>query len=184
MYGIKIKSHKISESFSIENKKEYFYYFYNLKKNDTKKILFNNLSTIYIVDLKNGNNIKINSKKFKIKKNSSIRVRSLKTIEACKNDIKLFVAGIKIKKKIINFKLQQFFKHYNVQKPWGKNFGLIIRLMDIRLKNNYKKGFQTSLQFHIKKRKQIFFSMDQHYYITQIQEQKIIVKILDFIKKN
>ena len=99
MYGIKIKSHKISESFSIENKKEYFYHFYNLKKNDTKKILFNNLSTIYIVDLKNGNNIKINSKKFKIKKNSSIRVRSLKTIEACKNDIKLFVAGIKIKKK-------------------------------------------------------------------------------------
>lgn len=68
MYGIKIKFNNILNSFDIENKKEYFYFFYNLKKDDLKKISFNNLSTIYIVDFKNGDNIKINNKKLKIKK--------------------------------------------------------------------------------------------------------------------
>lgn len=160
MYGIKIKSNNISSSFNIENKKEYFYFFYNLKKNDLKKISFNNSSTIYIVDFKNGDNIKINDKKLKIKKNSSIKVHNLKTIESYKNNIKLFIAGIRTKNKIIKSKISQFSKHYSVKKPWGKELWINNKNDGYSFKKILIiKGFQTSLQFH-KKKKETNFLFD------------------------
>ena len=160
MYGIKIKFNNILNSFDIENKKEYFYFFYNLKKDDLKKISFNNLSTIYIVDFKNDDNIKINNKKLKIKKNSSIRVRNLKTIESYKNNIKLFIAGIRTNKKIINSNINQFFKHYTVRKPWRKELWINNKHDGYSFKKIIiKKGFQTSLQFH-KKKKETNFLFD------------------------
>ena len=185
MYGIKIKSHNISESFNIENKNEYFYYFYNLKNNDTKKILFKNLSTIYIVDFKNGNKLKVNGKNFKIKKNSSIRVRNLKTIEAYKNNIKLFIAGTKIKKKVINFKINQFFNHYTVKKPWGRELWINNKQDGYSFKKIIiKKGFQTSLQFHVKKKETNFlFKGSALLYYSTSKAKKNNIKDINFYKK-
>ena len=137
----------------IGNSKYYFYYHYNLKKNEKIKLSKDTNFTVFILDCGYNHHVKLENRLVKIKKNIFFYFKKYQTLENLNNSIEILLVGKKtnnlegfyLKKKSSNF--------YKVSKPWGYELWINSINNDFAFKKIFiKKDFKTSLQFHELKR--------------------------------
>ena len=141
----------------IEQNKKYFYKIFKLKKNSTIKVPEFCHGTIFIKSVKKATLI-FNKKRIKVRNGFSIEFKNYKNFEIeCEFAI-FFLVGLVKKNSDKRFvKKTIYHQHYKVKKPWGYELWINGQKPTYAFKEIFlKKGNQTSLQYHNRKRETNF----------------------------
>ena len=138
----------------IGNNRYYFYYHYNLKKNEKIAIPENANCTIFILNCNKNSKIKLNNRLIKIKKHSCIYLKKYNRLDTLESSIEILLIGKK-HYNIQNYILKKKFNFYKVNKPWGYELWINSLNTDFAFKKIYiKSGFKLVFNFiNIKRNK-------------------------------
>jgi len=171
----------------IEKNNKYFYKIFKLNKKSTIKLPKFCDATLFFIKAKN-TILKIDERRFNIKTGLSIQFRNYENIEInCHIAIFFLVGVVKINKKKKFIKQTEYEKHYKVKKPWGYELWINGQKSTYAFKEILiKKGNQTSLQYHNRKRETTFLYQGKAIFFYK-KNKKINnkdVKTKDIFKKN
>ena len=186
--GNKVKQHyKIKFGQNILEKNN-FYNYRIIKLKETKEIFFakNKEFTLFFFEVSKPTFIIIEKKRYSVKSGDSFNIRNYKKVSInTKNSVFFIINSRKniLKKEIIK---TGYKNHYKVNKPWGYELWITGKKRSYAFKEiKIKKGFQTSLQFHRKKRETNFlFKGKARLIYKKTKTKNMIVKEDDLGKKD
>ena len=134
---------------------KYSYYFQKIKPNKITIIKKLKSFTIHIIKSSKKNIMLINNKRYSLKGGEVFQFEnSFAKIESINSMLEMLIVGTKksqIKRKITKF--TNYKNIYKVIKPWGYELWLNGRHKNYSFKKIFlRKGFRTSLQYHVKKK--------------------------------
>ena len=191
---ISLGGNKVKQNFKIrpgENNLENnsFYKYRIFKLNNSKNLFFpkNKEFTLFLFKVAKPTYIIIKNKKYKVSNGDSFNIKNYeKVIIHTKKSIFFSINSTKksLKNEIVK---TRYNNHYKVNKPWGYELWVTGNKRSYAFKEiKIKKGFQTSLQFHRKKRETnfLFQGKARLIYKKKPNVKNMLIKTCDLGKKD